>query len=248
MKVVSHQDPLTAQTEVEQWAFQANATVDKLAEQAYGNYPDLRRVWETLLQQLEEQQQIRSKTHTMYIEIGKLAVQTPKPKELSKATPPTMKTPQVNPVELPAMTVHTIRRSFHCDTLRTVLDWLQQFGTGECKLISWYQLNFWYEHQTGSRGVEHDGRTHRWHTKAPTSTADFPRRSSQLSAYIQGMWAAHGLRIPTFHARSSSCILTFWTRCVPVRIPVTLWTQMEQTMLRIVPQLPSVKAIREHFQ
>eukprot|EP00438_Fugacium_kawagutii_P015309 Skav221898 [mRNA] locus=scaffold1395:773311:777817:+ [translate_table: standard] len=246
MKVVSHQALETATTEVERWAFSANMAADRLAEQAFANHPDLLQLWEGLQEQLDHLHKLRMKVHNMYIAIGKRAVQAPKQvTELKRQ--PVQVVQQATPVMLPTMTVRSIPTKYHCDRLQVILQWLTQFGTGDCKLISWYQMNFWFEHQTQCKGVEYDQKIHQWFSSPSATRTDFPKRTGQLSAFVQGLWAAHGLKQTTFHARSSSCVLTFWTRCVPVKVPTTLWHNMEQEWLRKVPHLPSVKVIREFF-
>eukprot|EP00438_Fugacium_kawagutii_P010543 Skav214540 [mRNA] locus=scaffold410:589070:596873:+ [translate_table: standard] len=240
VKVVSHQDPAAATDPVEKWAFLANQAVDALAETTFAHYPDVMQKWHALQEAIEQSRSIRSKTHQMYIAIGKKAVQQPKPQGLPHTPRPSSPRQTVEPLQLPIMTVRSVPQKYQCDSLKTVLQWLQQFqGDGTCRLISWYQLNFWFEFQTGSRGVEYDQKTKQWYTAAKTTAADFPRRSSQLSAYIQGMWVSHSLPRSTFHARSSSCVLTFWTRCVPVRVPEQTWLAMEQSWLKRAMHLPS---------
>lgn len=181
----------------------------------------------------------------MYVEIGKRAIHQPKPPELQRSKQPRKPVAQATPIELPVMTIHSVPFKYQCDSLQTVLRWLEQFGQGECRLISWYQMNFWFEHQTGPKGVEYDLQTKRWYTSPANTLTDFPKRTGQLSSYIQGLWAAHSLKQTTFHSRSSSCVLTFWTRCVPVRLASSDWTNMEQAWMSKASHLPSVKVIRD---
>lgn len=140
-------------------------------------------------------------------------------------------------IVIPVMSVHTIQRKYHCELLQRTLEWLTQFrNTGETRLVTLYQLNALFEEQTKSKGFQYDAYLKKWQTAPKTTIDNFVRRTNSFSSYIQGVLSCTGIKQTTKHTRSSSCVLSFWTRCVPVSMPQSLWHQAEQLLLQRAPR------------
>lgn len=184
----------------------------------------------------------------MYIAIGKKALQQPKP---TKLHPPVEERrthkPQLDPVCFPVMTAHTIHPKYHCELMQRTFQWLQQFSEGEPRLVTWYQLAALFEEQTGTKGFQYDTYLKHWHTAPLDTRDDMARRTGLFSSYVQGLPSCHGITKVTRHARSASCILSFWTRCIPVQMTQELWQHAEQVLLQKATHLASVRDVRDRL-
>eukprot|EP00438_Fugacium_kawagutii_P018202 Skav230724 [mRNA] locus=scaffold401:82641:87275:- [translate_table: standard] len=253
MKVVSHQVIHDHTPEDEAWIFRANHAADRLAEAAYAKHPALMQVWTTLRDQLEHAKLLRDQTHTMMIAIGKKAVLAPNPATTSiapkpDAIPKSIQRPELQEIAFPHMTVHTVPRKYHCDMLKPTLQSLAQLTSpnGTVRCVSWIQLNVMYERFTASKGVKYITKDKQWASALAHTQDDALERTSSLSAYVQGMWSCHGLRKGSAiaHLRSSSSILTYWTRCVPVRMDAHQWQQAEEMLREKSEHLATAKEVR----
>lgn len=241
VKVVSHQNPNGAQTELEEWAFLHNEYADQVAQQALERYPKIVQACRQLQTEIGHLHTLREQTHRMYISTGKQSLQDAptNPNRPMPAPLPGSVNPRTQPLHIPDFRITDMPRKYRCDTLMPMINWFRSLGTADdpVRLVSWYQLQHYFEHCTGSRGVTYVGREARWYTTETSAMDDLATRASSLAKFMKGAVTAIQGQCQASHVRSDSAVLTFWSLCLPLHFNQQRWDESLGRRLAGWPQL-----------
>eukprot|EP00438_Fugacium_kawagutii_P021100 Skav205923 [mRNA] locus=scaffold123:881526:886386:+ [translate_table: standard] len=224
VKVVSHQDISHAQSELEEWVFRNNGYADKVAYQALDRHSSILRKSRQLQQEIAHVHVLREQVHTMFLDIGKKAIQAKPARQSTDTAVAQPNVPQCfqdwTTFRIPEFQAGEVPPRYQCDSMRPILDFMTSLGNSESRvrIVSWYQLAYHFELATGSKGVTYDRRTKKWYSTPRTTTRDITTRANAWGKYLRGLLNHFGFDCCPRHVRSDSAVITFWCYCIPVRI------------------------------
>eukprot|EP00438_Fugacium_kawagutii_P008774 Skav220294 [mRNA] locus=scaffold2356:24733:28644:- [translate_table: standard] len=226
-KVVSHQHHCNL-TPLERWACAGNDVADRAAEQAFSFDPHLRHLHAQLVGETHQLDSLRQALHASIIAIGEKVVQGAKPllpSEPDDETPePTVATNAPGqplafqswslPSELPGSA-----RRYNIADWGVIQPWVSGLQEGaQIMMWSWHQLYADFQlHHPGVGPWFHLAKQ-RWESGGTMPTVPFTTRSRWLSQFLQGVARVLDIQIPWCKAHPASCVLSFWTNCVKVRV------------------------------
>eukprot|EP00435_Cladocopium_sp_Y103_P023602 s1561_g5.t1 len=163
-KVCSHQKP--SQDDIEQWAIQGNAAADALAGRVFSLSSPTVRVWTELQEQLKQLGVFRKSLHNVLIQVGRKAMQTSHhmPAKPTPTRTPRIHFSQLQEVQIPALAGAQIAKTYTFREMETLHAWMGQLrdAAAEPTIISWFELNLLYEHQTQQKGVFYIKNAKQW--------------------------------------------------------------------------------------
>ena len=248
-KVVSHQDPMLAENELEEWAFRANNAVDALVNHEYGNHPSLMACWTQLQQDLHDVTVLRDCLHSTMVKVGKQAVQRQAPvSQLDAPLPePRLKLEDMHEVQIQHFSPDDLPKRYVFDDVHIIIQWVHKLRDphAELRILSWFQLNALFEHITGMRGVHYIKNRKQWiNAKDLRDKPNFAKRANSLSRYLQAVIEHTNGSCKPIHLRPSSAHITFWTQCIALRLAESLWKAAEELLAAQQPRFTSVGAFR----
>ena len=245
-KVVSHQDHTKANTEADRWIFAGNDAADALATAAADNHPTLLQLWSHLQQDLANIQVLRQVVHRTIVDVGRHAIQSKPAKSNAQPVEPRIRHEDIVELALPDLEATQLDPKFVFPDVHRLLDWLPKLidPAESPKLVSWFQLNALFEHQTGLKGLHYITKSKQWQQLAMQSDANFVQRANRLSRWLQGCINHHGGSCYPKHLRPQSQAIQFWTQCIQVRIPCNLLSLSDDLLCAHQPHFRTVQAVR----
>jgi hypothetical protein len=248
-KISSHQDPLTAKDEAEEWLFAGNEAADCLTQTVFSRHKQLYELWDQLQKDLEAIHVLRNKMHDVIISVAQVAVQskTSRGEQRDKQHPSRINVNEVNEVKFCPLADNSFADSYQCEEGQRIAGWLQTVcdPSEPVQAISWFQLNILYEFQNNTAGVRYNKSRKKWeNASASTKSADFVARTKSFSKWIQGALQSQAHAIQPLHLRPSSEPLQFWTMCVPIRIRKHMRDTSDEIFRSSAPRLTTVRSLR----
>ena len=234
-KVVSHQDPLMAKTDGEQWIWRGNDAADSTATSVLQTYPEVYQQWKQLQKEIATTAILRQAVHSTIVAIGIEAVThrpTQTPSNPDKK-PPRVLSKQVVRLNLQFPNVAEIPLRYNVPHLERFLEWLRglEDPLAPVALISWFQLSVLYDHQMKHPGYRYFKSKKRWLEVTPEmKQAKFLGRTNSLARFIQGLCEMAKWPCKVLHVRPSSLAIGFWTQCVAIKLRSDLYDTAEQLL------------------
>ena len=245
-KVVSHQDHAGADSNAEQWIFAGNDAADALATAAIANYPALQQTWNTLQSDLGNLRVLRQAVHQTLIKVGRHAIYSKSKPQQTESRGPRITQDDIPEFALPDFRSNPVADLYSFEGVETVCRWLETLvqQPESPKLISWFQLNALFEHQTGLPGVINNTKTKQWSCLACRTQQNFVQRTNRLSRWIQGVVASSGGSCRPRHLRPQSQAVQFWTQCLRIRLSGELLDLADRLLSAHQPHYNSVQSLR----
>ena len=245
-KVVSHQDSQGARNEAERWIFAGNDAADALATAAADKNPTLQATWTALCRDIADVTTLRKFVHSTLIAVGRHAIFS----RTQLEQPDTPRVPRLTQADvpeflLPDLDSTAIATKYHFDGMQTVLNWTKTLvdPSETTRLVSWFQLNALFEHQTSLTGLDLT-KQKQWRLLPHRSKLNFVQRTNKLSKWLQGAINDAGGQCRPKHLRPQSQTVQFWTQCLMLRIPSGLLQLADDLLCAHQPHYRSVQALR----
>ena len=222
IKIGSHQDSEIAE-DWQAWAFKFNDMADNLAAETIASLPQVvRDNQQRALIAIHRQTRLRQQLHEHYARVAMLSVTTASPKTDS---PPDNVIPH-DTIVLDFSRIAEVAHTSAPSNLRfpgwmTCLQWMRGLTTLNTHTpivyVSWYELLWLFQLQTGKRGVHSISRHNNWALDNCRIEYDAIRNAHQLSRWLTHLTQ---LAYPTWkpiHAKPSNSIFQNWMMCVAMR-------------------------------
>lgn len=171
VKVRSHEDASAYTDFVEKWAISGNDSADRKASEARRSLPPaVLQIWPGLVQQHERQVQARQDLRTLFLKVGKRALETMDEREEKECEEPFTRPQPAVPEDFPECFSPFPRWTDHIEEIlgeagRVVYDWLQELTQddhAEPMWVSSYQLLVDFQLTTKEVGPRQRKETKTW--------------------------------------------------------------------------------------
>lgn len=248
VKVCSHQH--VSANEFEHWVFKGNACADSLAASVFLQQLEILPVWRQLRTDLDSLALFRKSLHAVIIDVGRKALvsNSQTQDQFKPPLPPRIQPSQVQEVDIPVMSEEVLPRRYQFAGQRPLLEWMNRIvdRNSEPVIVSWFELNLLFEHQTAEKGVSYDKRRKQWHHATAYPLGDFVKRTNHFSRFIQGSVNALGGSCKAHNLKSFNPCITFWCQSVMMRLSsedkelIQLLMQQQQPFFRSVGAFRSI--------
>ena len=248
-KVVSHQNPLMATSEGEEWIWQGNAAADSVTSTMLQSYPDILALWQQLQRDLATTAILRQAVHTTIVAVGIQAVQQrpAKTTQTEKSLKPRVQQKEVACLNLQYPAIDEFPLRYRVPHIDKFLDWLRglEDETASVTLISWFQLSILYDHQMQHPGYRYFQSKKRWLEVTPDmKQSNFLGRTNSLARFIQGLYEVAKWPCKVLHVRPASVAIGFWTQCVAIKLRSDFYDVAEQLLREHQSCFKSVKSLQ----
>ena len=223
-KVNSHQNLSNVTDPAERWVLQGNESADQLANSAFECFPHILQTQRTLLQEIQELDQLRGMLHRTLVAVGNLALD--KIRAQRKGThqhdiggdstrPAQQMTSWVWPSEpLPEYP------NFRVAGWKHLVNWSNSLhdSSHPVRMWSWPQLMVDFLIVTGETCPWYDRSVKRWSMERNSQNRQFSKRCKNFHTFTTKVFSQNGLELPAKNSRPDSFVLQFWCTCLPVRV------------------------------
>ena len=222
IKIGSHQDSDIAE-DWQAWAFKFNDMADSLATSAVSMLPSsVVYNQQQALEAINKQIRLRKYIHEHFARVAMLSVVVPNPKSEGPQDCVIPHDTLVLDFSHIADLAHTSApNNFRFQGWMTCIQWMKSLTTSGTETpvvyVSWYELLWVFQLQTGKRGIHSISRHNNWALDNERNEYDAIRNAHQLSR-----WLTHLIQLghPTWkpiHAKPSNSIFQNWMMCVAMR-------------------------------
>ena len=248
VKVVSHQDVHSLQSEAEIWAAKGNAAADSIASTAVQSQPALYKLWQKYHDEVRQISIFREAVHRVFLQVGRQAVET-KPKEVQHKVPanPRFVQSDLKCLQFTTSTDQEVQLRYRVSNVQEFLTWVEQLfdDNAQPQLVTWFHLNMLYEKHSGSLGFRFNKSNKRWAAVVTEHQyVGFVQRSNHFARFMKGLLESLGAECHPYHLRPNSIAIRFWTQCVYLKIRENLLEAAERAFLEFASSFASVKMLR----
>ena len=231
-KVMSHQDNKGAEDAAELWAFEGNSQADAVAGKAILQFPELQDQWEQVGRDLQVTRRLRDQLHLMLLKLGTLSIQKvakvlqQEPVQTVRPTPVIMQ-PWQFPHELPPAAL-----KFNIPEVAVLFQWIRELqqGTEEPIRWSWWELYVDVNLQHVQCSPWFCSKTKTWKGADTHQPVPFLKRVRSFAQYITKLAKFLDIQLPTQLACPAGSMISFWATTLPVVVPHTRVTAVDQWM------------------
>ena len=239
VKVRSHEDASAYTDFVEKWAISGNDSADRKASEARRSLPPaVLQIWPGLVQQHERQVQARQDLRTLFLKVGKRALETMDEREEKECEEPFTRPQPAVPEDFPECFSPFPRWTDHIEESlgeagRVVYDWLQELTQddhAEPMWVSSYQLLVDFQLTTKEVGPRQRKDTKTWDL-GDLEDFEFFQYSKSLGAFLRKLSGSFELPCQTMCRRPDGTLFATWCRPFLIRAPTNRVARADQLLL-----------------
>ena len=221
-KVCSHQDEAFITNDVDAWCFLSNDHADSVASQAFRNQPQLMQQQQQAKQAIMHARALRDALHKQLITLGlNCLTQIQRMQNIEQQPTPAFIPTPVEMVEWKIDPDLPCPAHFQIDTYDEIVKWNASLHdpTGVPQMWSWWELYADACQAIPCFSPTYDARKQVWYND-PAPTVPFLKRAKSFARYLGKLSHKINLELPTKHSNPQSAHIAFWTKCLPVQVPL----------------------------
>ena len=232
-KVVSHQNFCLLDFD-EKWVCNGNNAADAVAGKVFSEYPHLLIVQQQLKQEIQELCTMRFWVHKVLIRTGQLAMdklREERRRNTEDETQVVLARREItdHPTWTFPLVLEDKFRKYNIPEWHTIATWVQSLQQGGEQLyLSWYQLYADFHIQFPSLGPWYKSSSKRWFGGDTRPTCGFAKGSRWMADFLTRLGRQLGTPVPSKLQRPDSHVITFWTCCLPVKMPTERYLALER--------------------
>ena len=235
-KVCSHQQTIGASDPVETWAFQGNDAADGLANSALSSHLALVTCWTQATTDINRYRTLRDSLHAMLVQIGlaSMTKQSNTPVDITCPIPAVV--PQhvtMEPWFFPLD--HDCHPNYRLPRHEEIIAWNHglHLDEGVPQRWSWWELYIDICFVIPSFAPAYSIPRNKW-IEADVEGIPFLKRTKSFARYIHRLASQLGVELPARHTRPQTCHITWWTKTLPVRVPLARSAAIDQWLGRFI--------------
>ena len=221
-KVVSHQNSLGATDLVEAWSFKGNDAADALANNSLLSYPELVHSWTQAQADIHKSRSLRDSLHAMLINIGldSMTKRTHTPPDVTCPTPGIVPQPvTMEPWLFPQD--HECHPNYRLPRHEEIIAWNHglHLDDGVPQRWSWWELYVDISFVLPSFAPAYSIPKNKW-IEGDVEGIPFLKRTKSFARYMHRLAKQLSIELPARHTRPQTCHISWWTKTLPVRVPL----------------------------